>query len=107
MKSNFSKNYPKYCLFIYSVIWIILAIKPLNRFVKVGCMEIVHHSKVTGAVSAVDAAPDAVDAAVDAALLEFDELEQPAKEEPTMPSAKTDARIFVEICIITLLINYF
>lgn len=32
MKSNFSKNYPKYCLFIYSAIWIILAIKPLNRF---------------------------------------------------------------------------
>ncbi len=32
MKSKLSQKYPYYCLFIYLVIWILLAIKPLNRF---------------------------------------------------------------------------
>ncbi|MBI2542320.1 DUF2238 domain-containing protein [Candidatus Woesearchaeota archaeon] len=32
MKSSFSENYPKYCLFAYLIAWALLAISPLNRF---------------------------------------------------------------------------
>ena len=32
MKTSFSKNYPKYCLYVYLIFWIILAIKPTDRF---------------------------------------------------------------------------
>jgi len=32
MKGKSSKKYPYYCLYVYLIIWILLAIKPLNRF---------------------------------------------------------------------------
>lgn len=31
MNKSFSENYPKYCLFIYLIVWTLLALKPLNR----------------------------------------------------------------------------
>jgi len=31
MREPFSEDYPKYCLFIYLIVWILLAISPLNR----------------------------------------------------------------------------
>lgn len=31
MKKSFLENYPKYCLLIYLIIWILLSINPLNR----------------------------------------------------------------------------
>src|SRR3989344_4220314 len=32
MRKSLSENYPKYCLFIYLIIWVLLAFKPVNRF---------------------------------------------------------------------------